>query len=81
MVLAELDSQKGIAAEKAIGTGWKGKAIYHPLDLTSSQSISELCEYVTKQYECADVIIHNAAITPIDSVETPCLCPVGMRVF
>jgi NAD(P)-dependent dehydrogenase (short-subunit alcohol dehydrogenase family) len=69
VILAESDEQKGIAAEEAIGTEWRGKAIYHPLDLTSSQSISELYEYVTKHYGCADVIIHNATITPIDSVE------------
>ena len=70
VIFAELEPQKGMASEKAVGTDWKGKAIYHPLNLSSSQSISELYEYVTKHYGCADVIIHNATITPIDSIET-----------
>lgn len=69
VILAELDEQKGLAAENYIGTGWRGKIAYHPLDLTSSQSISELFEYVMEHFGCADAIIHNAAVTPIDSVE------------
>lgn len=31
VVLAELDEQRGLAAQQDIGTGWRGRVVYHPL--------------------------------------------------
>lgn len=69
IILAERDEQKGLAAQSYIGSDWKGNAVYYPLDLTSSQSIFKLYGFVTEHYGGVDVIIHNAAVTPFDSVE------------
>ncbi|MCL1846863.1 MAG: SDR family oxidoreductase [Coriobacteriia bacterium] len=69
VVLAELDEQRGLAAQQDIGTGWRGRIVYHPLDLVDSQSIARLSDFVIREFGHADAIIHNATITPLGSVE------------
>ncbi len=61
VVLTSRDEAKGeAAAEKLRRAG--GSIVYHPLDVTSAESISRLCAFVVREFGRADVLVNNAAL-------------------
>lgn len=61
VVLTSRDEAKGeAAAERLRRVG--GSIVYHPLDVTSAESISRLCEFVIHEFGRADVLVNNAAL-------------------
>jgi len=69
-----------------------GQLIYHQLDVTSSESIQKLHDFVVAKYGAADILVNNAAVlldqygrileTPLDtyrlSIETNLLGPLRL---
>lgn len=61
VVLTSRDEVKGeAAAEKLRRAG--GSIVYHPLDVTSAESISRLRAFVVREFGRADVLVNNAAL-------------------
>lgn len=61
------EAGRGVAAE--LGEAFPGQVRYHPLDLTDSGSIAALADFLARECGGADAVLHNATVTPLDSVE------------
>ncbi len=48
--------------KKEIGNEPAGELIYHQLDVTDTESIKRLYDFVFDKYEAADILINNAAV-------------------
>ncbi len=70
VLIAEIDRQKGKAAEKAINEGMGcGRAVFYEIDLSDDAQIQELYSFIIDKYGFLDVIFNNATITPIGTIE------------
>ncbi|MBE7471992.1 MAG: short-chain dehydrogenase [Anaerolineae bacterium] len=61
VVLTSRDEAKGQAAAETLRRAG-GNIIYHPLEVTSEESISQLREFVVRELGRADVLVNNAAL-------------------
>lgn len=61
VVLTSRDEAKGEAAVERLRRAG-GSIVYHPLDVTSAESISRLREFVVREFGRADVLVNNAAL-------------------
>lgn len=61
VVLTSRDAAKGQAAVQQLRQRG-GKVIYHPLDVTSQESINQLRDFVVREFGRADVLVNNAAL-------------------
>ena len=65
-ILTSRDELKGKQAvhelKKEIGNGLADNLVYHQLDVTNTESIKSLYNYVVEEYEAADVLVNNAAV-------------------
>lgn len=68
VIIGEVDEKKGRRAEKRITALFPGRVRYIPVDLESPDVIQSFCEKVSEEYGTPYAIIHNATITPFDSV-------------
>ncbi|MEM1340331.1 MAG: SDR family oxidoreductase [Bacteroidota bacterium] len=59
VVLTSRNEKDGIAALEQLDSD---NVHYHPLDVTSSESVQKLVEYVTKAFGRLDILINNAGI-------------------
>ena len=96
VVLTSRDPARGIKTleglRQEIGSSMPGELVYHPLDVTDAESITNLHESVNTKYGGADVLVNNAAIlldqngrilhTPLDifrlTMETNCFGPLRL---
>jgi NAD(P)-dependent dehydrogenase (short-subunit alcohol dehydrogenase family) len=66
VLLTSRDESKGKTAvqelKQEIGAKLGGDLVYHPLDVTDRGSVERLYDFVTAQYEAADVLVNNAAV-------------------
>jgi len=83
-ILTSRDEVKGKLTvnelQKEIGIELAGNLIYHQLDVTDTQSIQGLYDFVRDAYEAADILVNNAAVlldqcgriiqTPLDIYRT-----------
>lgn len=83
-ILTSRDALKGQLTvnelKKEIGAEIAGDLIYHQLDVTDTDSIKRLYNFVIDKYEAADILINNAAVlldqfgriiqTPLDTYRT-----------
>lgn len=69
VIIGEVDEKKGIKAEKYINTVFRNRARYIPINLEKPDEIQSFCEKVSTEYGVPYAIIHNATITPFDSIE------------
>jgi NAD(P)-dependent dehydrogenase (short-subunit alcohol dehydrogenase family) len=63
VILTSRDEVKGMAAVETLRHEG-GEILYHPLDVTSSESIFLLRDFVAKKFGTADALVNNAAILP-----------------
>ncbi|MCK6626197.1 MAG: SDR family oxidoreductase [Anaerolineae bacterium] len=61
VVLTSRDKAKGQAAAETLRRAG-GSIVYHPLDVTSEESISQLRDFVARELGRADVLVNNAAL-------------------
>lgn len=57
VILTSRDEHKGQAAAKQI----KG-AVFHPLDVTQAESITQVQDYIQREFGRLDVLVNNAAV-------------------
>lgn len=69
VIIGEVDEEKGRRAEELITTLFPDCARYIPLDLENPDVTQAFCEKVSAEYGTPYAIIHNATITPFDSIE------------
>ncbi len=69
VVIGEVDEERGRKTENLITALFPDRARYIPLDLEKPDVIQAFCEKVSAEYGTPYAIIHNAAITPFDSIE------------
>jgi NAD(P)-dependent dehydrogenase (short-subunit alcohol dehydrogenase family) len=61
MVLTSRDEVKGQAAARALRDAG-GQVVYHPLEVTSQESVTQLRDFVVGVFGRADVLVNNAAL-------------------
>ncbi|MGE5375132.1 MAG: SDR family oxidoreductase [Bacteroidota bacterium] len=83
-ILTSRDAIKGQLTtnelKKEIGAELAGDLVFHQLDVTDTDSIKRLYNFITDKYEAADILINNAAVlldqfgriirTPLDIYRT-----------
>lgn len=69
VIIGEVDEEKGRRAEELITALFPDRARYIPLDLENPDVTQAFCEKVSAEYGTPYAIIHNATITPFDSIE------------
>lgn len=69
VIIGEVDEEKGRRAEELITALFPGRAWYIPLELEKSDVTQVFCEKVSAEYGTPYAIIHNATVTPFDSIE------------
>lgn len=69
VIIGEVDEEKGRRAEGLITALFPDRVRYIPLDLEKPDVIQTFCEKVSAEYGTPYAIIHNATITPFDSIE------------
>lgn len=69
VIIGEVDDEKGRRAEGRITALFPDRARYIPLDLEDPDVTQAFCEKVSAEYGTPYAIIHNATITPFDSIE------------
>ena len=62
VVLTSRDIAQGQAAVDKLRKDNRSAILFHPLDVTSAESIRALHEFITKEFGAADVLVNNAAI-------------------
>ena len=66
VVLTSRDEPKGKSSldelKQELGTQMTGELVYHQLDVTDHESIKSLYNFVTSEYEAADILVNNAAV-------------------
>ncbi len=84
VILTSRDESKGkqttAELKQKMGSKLPGDLIYHQLDVTNSESIKNLHDFVVSEYKTADVLVNNAAVlldqfgrllqTPLDIYQT-----------
>ncbi len=69
VVIAEVDRQKGQAAERQINELLKSnRVLFYPIDLADQQQIEALHSFLKSRYGFVDVIFNNATITPLGAI-------------
>ncbi len=61
VVLAARDESRGLATRDALKEEG-AETIFHPLDVTSAESIDQLGEFTEKEFGRLDILVNNAAI-------------------
>lgn len=70
VVLTARDQQRGLRALaqlKDLTHSASSNVFFHPLDVRSSDSASELASWLTNQYKGVDILVNNAAVIDQDS--------------
>ena len=71
VVIAEIDSEKGMKAQNAINSEMRSeRAVFFRTDLAAQAQIDELSSFIVGKYGRVDTIINNATITPMGAVDT-----------
>lgn len=61
VILTSRDPRRGEQAAAAL-TGQSFTVDFHPLDVTSENSITDLCGFIDRQYGRLDVLVNNAGV-------------------
>jgi NAD(P)-dependent dehydrogenase (short-subunit alcohol dehydrogenase family) len=70
IIIAEINNEKGILAEKIINELYDTEqAEFYQIDLAVEKQIFEMADYIIKKYGCPDVIFNNATITKMGAVD------------
>ncbi len=70
IIIAEIDTKKGSAAEKTINETFNVPlAAFYEIDLAKEDDINKMCDYILQKYGCLDVIFNNATITKMGAVD------------
>lgn len=70
VLIAEVDKQKGAAAEGAINRELGcDRAVFYEIDLSDETQIQALYTFILNKYGFLDVIFNNATVTPIGSID------------
>lgn len=69
VIIGEVDEEKGRKAENRITDLFPNRARYIPVDLESPDVILRFSQKVSEEYGTPYAIIHNATITPFDSID------------
>ncbi len=70
VIIAEIDVEKGKAAQKRINGEFHNENVdFFQVDLSDEGQIDALCTYVMGKYARLDAIINNAAAVPMGAVE------------
>jgi NAD(P)-dependent dehydrogenase (short-subunit alcohol dehydrogenase family) len=70
VIIAEIDSNKGKTAELSINKELNtNNAYFYRIDITDEKQINSLYTFVKDKFEFLDVIINNATVTPMGSVD------------
>lgn len=69
-ILAEIDPEKGKAAEEAVLAAYPDHpAVFYPVDLSDEIQISAMSDWIIRNYGAPDVVFHNATITKMGAVD------------
>lgn len=73
VVIAEIDAQRGSAAEAALSAAFRpGRACFVHTDVAGEASVAQLAEQACRTFGQVDIVINNATIAPLGAVhETP----------
>jgi len=70
VIIAEIDKNKGLSAEKSINDYFRNKLIeYYEIDISNENNIDKMIEYINKKYGCPDIIFNNATIAKIGALD------------
>ena len=70
IIIAEINNDKGILAEKIINELYNNQqAEFYQIDLAVEKQINDMTNYIIKKYGCPDVIFNNATITKMGAVD------------
>lgn len=70
IIIAEINNDKGIFAEKIINElNNNEQAEFYQIDLAVEKQIIDMSNYIIKKYGCPDVIFNNATITKMGAVD------------
>lgn len=70
VVIAEIDTSRGEAAQTSINTEFGNNNVdFFQIDLADEAQIDKLYEYVMEKYAGLDVIVNNAAVVPMGAVD------------
>ncbi len=71
VIIAEIDADKGMQAQKLINEkNLNGTVDFFQIDITDEKQIDKLYEYIMDKYTRLDVLINNAAIVPMGAIDT-----------
>ena len=66
VILTSRSEQKGrqalVQLQQELAQAMPGELVYHPLEVTSAESIQRLHDFVLVEYGAADVLVNNAAV-------------------
>jgi NAD(P)-dependent dehydrogenase (short-subunit alcohol dehydrogenase family) len=74
VIIAEIDKNKGIFAEKSINDIFSNKLVeFYEIDISKETKINKMIKYINKKYGCPDIIFNNAInikIGALDEIST-----------
>ncbi len=71
VIIAEIDEEKGSTVQKRINSEFNNDNIdFYQIDITDERQVDELYGYIIRKYSKLDVLIHNAAVVPMGSIES-----------
>jgi NAD(P)-dependent dehydrogenase (short-subunit alcohol dehydrogenase family) len=69
VVIAEIDREKGQAAERQInGQLHTDRALFYPIDLAEREQIAALCAFLKDKFGFVDVVFNNATVASMGAV-------------
>lgn len=70
VIIAEIDKDKGLKAEKRINKELNtNQAFFYQINIADEEQINTLYSFIKNQYGFLDVIFNNATITPLGAVD------------
>jgi len=70
VIIAEIDKNNGILAEKSINETFSCKLVeFYEIDISNETQINKMVEYINNKYGCPDIIINNATIAKIGALD------------
>lgn len=71
VIIAEIDADKGKQAQERIhAENLNGSVDFFQIDITDEKQIDQLYAYIMEKYTRLDVLINNAAVVPMGSIDT-----------
>jgi NAD(P)-dependent dehydrogenase (short-subunit alcohol dehydrogenase family) len=79
IVTSRGEAEGRAAQEKLAQTGIK--ADYHPLDISSDQSVQAFAEWLNQTYGKVDILVNNAGVNPTEQAEEASVLTVQLEIM